>query len=340
MRLRSIDIAKGIGILAIVLGHLGIRTASGQEILEPWVFAFHVPIFFIVAGYFASNKRPFKTFLLQKTHRLLLPYVVTCIFMLCLVLILLALRGNAWPSRFNDIQSFLLAAFYGTGSWYVHTLFGATPIGAIWFLMALFFASLMHRFALKFRHGWLFNLLWTTIALITSRYFWLPFSLQSAAVGALFMSFGTWLRKRDFISFVWRSKFLVNILFMICLALYIVTGICNLKISVSSLLTATFPWIAIPAACISCVLVLIISVWIDRYCDPVAKFFEFFGRSSLVVLCVHLVLQTFALSILLSTIFGLSGNLLTFVDFALQLLIFTGCIVLFQRIKPLRWIFY
>ena len=340
MRLRRIDIAKGIAILAIVLGHLGIYDALGNEVLEPWVFAFHVPIFFVIAGYFESNKRPFKDFAIQKARRLLLPYVATSAFIILLVALLLLFKGDAWPSRFTDMQTLLLAVFYGTGSWFVHTFWQATPIGAIWFLPALFFASILQRLALKFKHGWLFNLLWAFLALISHKYFWLPFSLQSAALGALFMSFGHWLRKRDFLNFVNEYKRLSLLIFLVCLVIYILAGLFNLRISVSSLITATFPPLAIFIACVSSVFYLFLSIYLDKHASVPAKFFAFYGKNSLVVLCVHLVMQTFSFATMLSTFFGLSGNVLSIVNFAIQLAVFAACIVLFQRVKPLQWLFY
>ena len=43
-RLRFVDIAKGISIICIILGHLGIHNITRV------VFTFHVPIFFVAAG--------------------------------------------------------------------------------------------------------------------------------------------------------------------------------------------------------------------------------------------------------------------------------------------------
>ena len=340
MRLRYIDIAKGIGILAIVVGHLGIWNAAGEEVSGNWIYSFHVPIFFIIAGYFMTNKRSFKEFAANKAHRLLLPYLVTCLTIFVIVAALLLVRGDAWPSRFKELPSFFMAAFYGTGSWFVKTFFGATPIGPIWFLFALFFASFLQRFALKFKHGWLFNLLWTLIAYITQKYFWLPFSLQSAALGALFMSFGHYLHKHDFFTFITNNKRVSVLIFIACFAVFIVSGIFNLRISVSSFITRTSPLVSIFVACASCIFILLLSKWIDEHCEPVARFLNFYGKNSLVVLCVHTVIQMFSFAILLSSFFGLSENVCSFVNLIIQLAIFTGCIFAFKRVKLLNWIFY
>lgn len=56
-RLQYIDIAKGIAMICIILGHLG--NASINRI----VFTFHVPIFFFITGYFTNKKRDLNGFI-------------------------------------------------------------------------------------------------------------------------------------------------------------------------------------------------------------------------------------------------------------------------------------
>ena len=59
-RLQYIDIAKGIAMICIILGHLG--NASINRI----VFTFHVPIFFFITGYFTNKKRDLNGFIKNK----------------------------------------------------------------------------------------------------------------------------------------------------------------------------------------------------------------------------------------------------------------------------------
>lgn len=49
----SIDIAKGIGMICLVLGHLFIIGSDSFKM----IFAFHMPLFFFLSGYlFISSK--------------------------------------------------------------------------------------------------------------------------------------------------------------------------------------------------------------------------------------------------------------------------------------------
>ncbi len=70
-RLRYVDIAKGIAIICIILGHLG------NVNINRFIFTFHVPIFFLITGYFINKKRSIKEFVYVKFRALIVPYIVT-----------------------------------------------------------------------------------------------------------------------------------------------------------------------------------------------------------------------------------------------------------------------
>lgn len=72
MRDESIDIAKGIAIIAVVLGHCTLIPWN------PWrciIYSFHMPLFFIFAGYFYKEKE-IKVALSNDFRRLIVPYVI------------------------------------------------------------------------------------------------------------------------------------------------------------------------------------------------------------------------------------------------------------------------
>ena len=72
-RIDFIDVAKGISIICIIIGHLSINE------INRFVFTFHVPIFFLITGWFIKAETPDKKFIKKKVTSLLLPYEVTCI---------------------------------------------------------------------------------------------------------------------------------------------------------------------------------------------------------------------------------------------------------------------
>lgn len=84
-RIRFFDIAKGIAILAVILGHSAIeanlfmphRTA---QIIVSICFSFHMPLFFILSGYFMHPERKFRW--AKESKQLLCTYAVTALCVL------------------------------------------------------------------------------------------------------------------------------------------------------------------------------------------------------------------------------------------------------------------
>ena len=70
-RLDWIDIAKGIAIILVIVGH----TVPNPSPLRHAVFSFHMPVFFILAGY-TFRPKPWRELLSGSVSRLLVPYVI------------------------------------------------------------------------------------------------------------------------------------------------------------------------------------------------------------------------------------------------------------------------
>ena len=70
-RLDWIDIAKGIAIILVIVGH----TVPNPSPLRHAIFSFHMPLFFILAGY-TFRPKPWRELLSGSVSRLLVPYVV------------------------------------------------------------------------------------------------------------------------------------------------------------------------------------------------------------------------------------------------------------------------
>lgn len=57
-RLDYIDIAKGIGISLVVLGHTTITISGGiGKFVHDFLYLFHMPLFFLISGYLYNHKR-------------------------------------------------------------------------------------------------------------------------------------------------------------------------------------------------------------------------------------------------------------------------------------------
>lgn len=74
-RIEFIDLAKGIAISLMVLCHCGF---TGP--LRVWIYAFHMPFFFIVSGYVKSllnrNQRDIHVYLKKSFLTIIVPYIL------------------------------------------------------------------------------------------------------------------------------------------------------------------------------------------------------------------------------------------------------------------------
>lgn len=134
----QIDIARGIGIVLIVIGHTAFRYTH-------FIYLFHVAIFFIIAGYlfkedYSANIDNIKKFIVTKIKRLYIPFVIgngICI-LLNNFFIDVNLYSNASQSYYTikDILINILKV----------VLFrkNTEMLGATWFLPILFWISIIY----------------------------------------------------------------------------------------------------------------------------------------------------------------------------------------------------
>jgi acyltransferase len=85
-RVEWIDASKGIGIFLVIIGHTMIDSGLRGEI-----YAFHMPLFFLISGFLFSIKKysKFQEFLAAKAKSLLIPYLSFAFISLLLLRILL-----------------------------------------------------------------------------------------------------------------------------------------------------------------------------------------------------------------------------------------------------------
>lgn len=111
-RIQYIDIAKGIGILLVVIGHC----INSSSFPGRWIWSFHMPLFFVISGLcFNPSKNPlFVPFLLKKSKTLLLPLVIFSILMV-------VIKSVIFPSEFNFAT--LKTNFPDAAYWFIFVLF-------------------------------------------------------------------------------------------------------------------------------------------------------------------------------------------------------------------------
>ena len=200
-RQKWIDNAKGIAILLVIIGHVsgGLSGISFQ-----FVYGIHLTMFFLLSGYTLKAKALTREYVSIKFRRLMVPYFYTCFAILitdvinCLVLFHDASIQTVTKTIGND----LVRSFFASGA---VTSFGpvefGTRIGAVWFLPALFFAIICFQFLLqKTQNASILGISTAAIALagiISGRFLWFPFSLQSGMMASFFLWIGYEIKRRN-----------------------------------------------------------------------------------------------------------------------------------------------
>ncbi len=121
------DIAKGIAIYLVVLGHL-MSNATNQSILL--ITFCHMPVFFWISGYFFKpeiNKTNFASQILKKAKRLLVPYLIWSGISYVVNILIIAMKGGLDPS--TAAEEFINIFIYSRSVWFLIMLFAADLIG-------------------------------------------------------------------------------------------------------------------------------------------------------------------------------------------------------------------
>ena len=268
------DIAKGICMISIILGHMGIAW------IDRIVFVYHIPVFFLIAGYFFRKKNN-AVFLRSKARRLLVPYAVSCMVICVCAVIKAYINGG---SKRAALAKKLFASFYGAGDNWKEP-FNIPGIGAVWFLLALFFALLILNFLAERKYYRTAIIAAGFAGWASFRYtgVWLPWSIQAGMLASMYLLAGYEWRKSG------RSVREAGAVYMIVLSLAAAAEIQNFK---GLWLVHDYfgnGWIDFPASIAASAVIIRLAMYVGDKGYLTRRVLEFFGRNSLLVLCVHFV---------------------------------------------------
>ena len=120
-----VDIAKGIGIILVFLGHFDI-----PNILRVEIYTFHIPLFFFLSGVVFNSDKPIKRFLGDEAKRMIVPYYCWAFFYFVLFKLLVQIVRGQSVNIGKDVYTYLTM--------------GRKDM--IWFLSALLFVQGWHTY--------------------------------------------------------------------------------------------------------------------------------------------------------------------------------------------------
>jgi len=253
-RIGFIDIAKGIGILLVVIGHL----ISEKSIPGKMIYSFHMPLFWFLSGCFLRSGGG-RNFIVRKYNTLLVPcFAFTCI---C---------G--------------LAEYYLLGNDKVFCNLSYELPGALWFLPNLFVSSVLFATIINIKHNWAkFLFAFVVIYLCQMRFnlhqfpyklHYTPYALFFVAVGHFYRTYNAY---PSIISKYARMLMFLGFSILFHILLYVVLPKCTHIECITILHILT-------AVC-GIALIIIISKWIECYSN--CSVLKYLGRNTLVIMSLH-----------------------------------------------------
>lgn len=266
-RITYIDLYKSIGIILMIMGHVGFG-----NLFEKCIHAFHMPLFFFISGFlFKGNNRSFNQVLKKKTKTLLIPYIMWGVISL----------GIYFSFKGFDIGCIRIFLWDNTR--------GIAISGALCFLTALFIADLIFFFVEKIvKKIYIKISIYISLSIIGILFpktaFLVPFALCPAMVGTGFMAIGFYYKKineKIEKSLLLSNSALLNVVFVIFGEL-----VAQINITVN-MRTSTYGncFLFYVSSIMICIGLLNFSKWIDKKMK--IKFLLTIGENSIIFVCAN-----------------------------------------------------
>lgn len=299
MRETKFSILKAIAIICVVLSHAGI---SGW--LFNFVFIFHVPIFFICAGYFFNTKylTDERTYIVHRFKGLYLPFVRWSLFFLLIhnVLFPLGILSETYGNAGGGVTHPYTWQQFSQHAWsIVSNMSGYDQFlcGAFWFFRALLLASIGFLLMFKllnrsaqlrdYKHtAW--GVLFITFLLIT----WKTtthLNLTGVAqggyrelMGMAFMTAGFLLKQYEVCDKLnWKTALTSGTILLLASCFFPSSMVWNPNFT---------QFISLPLPAIAAFdMFTYISAWIDRHPGLIKRTFAYIGEHTLYIFAFHLV---------------------------------------------------
>ena len=212
-RIIWIDNLKVIGILAVILGHI-------SSPLGNFIYSWHMPLFFFLAGFFIKCELSTKEFIIKDFKRLMFPYFIFTAIALILETIKRMVLDRERLDYLYELQGIFI--------WMDYPSLMNTYAFVLWFLPSLFFSRLIIYTLNKYILSDLIKSFVVLFLFFLSFYFNIFFGIDNAFNAIIFVFLGF-----IFYRFYQNDKRLY-IMPVVLLVIAIYFGIPNLDIAIKS----------------------------------------------------------------------------------------------------------
>ncbi len=323
-RIETLDIARGIGILLVVLGHNDFAALS--PFFHQVIYSFHVPLFFFLSGYFITISISFFEYSKKRFHAVLKPYLFT-------IVLIYFVSVSFEKMGFQNALLRIAKALYGSIDY--------IDWAQLWFLPNLFVVSLYAFLFIgitnKLRNRWWrWGILLATLALslpllhvfypfslplFGKKYqlYGLPFSLDIVLLSGFFFILGNEVRQAT------SEKTFSHLLLLVGtgIGLLLLNFFFPYSIDIAKRVYESF-FVNTVEAILGILFVLALSRQIELRIQWLAAPLKYVGNISLIILLFHVPIQGFwgdkilsltnnqALAILAGFVMGVLGPILIY----------------------------
>lgn len=337
-----IDVAKGIGILCVVVGHainqLNPESATFIVLtIRNLIYSFHMPLFFFLSGFLLNYSTTTLEFIRKKVKRLAVPYFFA--YILISVFMFISYILIEVPDSFSGVHYFV-GMLYGTLPAFLAQT-GTDIFNPLWFLPALFCALLISYVLLRVleRDPLLGSL--SLIATICVGYacgvsdIHLPWGFDIGMVALIFVIPGFYLKKSGYNEIKNVTAVSMGVLFLGFIVAFYLNPVPAM--AVGDYYDLFLFWVEAGCA--------IIGIWYLSYflvfSPSIERVVSFFGKNSLVILCFH-TLSNVAIhyvALVFPLALGMYYSNVVF-EIACMLLLSIAIIFIIHKIPVLNRIFY
>ena len=317
-RIEYIDIARGIAIILMVLGHV-----IDVSLSRNFIFSFHMPLFIIISGFFYKDDS-WKNAIVKGIKKLIIPYII------CIIItdILLAIFNR--NIEYINVIDFLKQIFFSYAFSGIFTFFNAKPLSHLWFFPLLLLTKLIFKYDKTVCKNEFQMLALITFEVYIGYIFgvfriFLPWSFDVALYSLIFYYFGYLLKKYNILEKIFSNKSVLALLTTIWLL-----GMCLNSIELA---TRRYPggiWCAIVAICGS-VVVIYISKLIDNRLKNISKILKWYGKNSCWIILLHF-MEKELINYDFLNVFSNKGYV-CFIEFICKIIIITFFMVMIVKIK-------
>ena len=300
----AVDVAKGILIISMLIGHYNI-----DETLWTIIYSCHMIAFVFLSGYCYKKTQSIGKGILHMARTFLLPYLICCI-----VNILLDFRLWSGTYFLGILKTYVIGMSLSG-----RLLGNIESVGPVYFILMLFIVRLIYMCIDHIFHKnsfrWIAVLICTALGIVLGKLsLWLPWSIDVALYSLLYYQIGVTMKQKDLLTLIQRTPWFYFGLssvwaYMIYMAgmdiVYRRYGIYGLVILGSMAGT---------------ILVYCISAYLSRATVFVSKMIATIGQASLIILIIYRLLN-YRLKDLLGMVMDQDGFALMVVNILIQIIL-------------------